>query len=210
MTEIRPGVTIEEVKEVLDRDVAEFTVPTPKTTEIVEGVQAYELIFSKYKKISDTEFKLKRLDDYVKWQQDMLRCYTDSFLIDDSIAGEEVFIYCTDHQFKEKSKKGKGKLRATFVIKNGEGLILGRHNLVLHKVHKNNVNKVIDGHIFLLEMALEGYLNDPFKEDSSLEKFGRLLAKKNVVTATKQLIKEIKNIRTEELTEEEKAKTTEG
>lgn len=185
-------------RELVENGVAKLKVPTPQTTEIVEGVQAYQLIFSKYKKISDTEFKLRKLDDYVKWQQDMLRCYTDSFLIDDSIAGEKVFIYCKEHQFKEKSKKGKGKLKATFVIKNEENAVLGIHHLTLNKVHKNNVNKILDGHIYLLEMALEGYLNDPFDEESSLEKFGRLLAKKNIVKATKTMIEEIKKIRSED------------
>ena len=161
-----------------------------------QGVEEYQLIFSKYDRISATEFKLKRMEDYVSWQRDMLRCYVDSFLIDDCIAGERVMVYCKDHQFKEK-KKGKGKLKATFYITKESGEVLDIHQLTLLKAHKSNINKILDAHIYLLEMALEGHLNDPFSDDSPLKKFGALLDKPNVVKSTISMIQEIKNLRSE-------------
>lgn len=162
-------------------------------TEEMEPVE-YELIFSKYPTVDSLAFKQKTMHDYVGWQRDMIRIYTDSFLADVS-ALPEVDVYCIDHSFKE-TKRGKGKLKATFVLKvNGEEV--SRHRLVLNKLRTENENRIIDAHIYLLEMALIGNKADHKDENGPLHKFCSILSHNDLLKSTTELIDAILVMKTD-------------
>lgn len=168
----------------------------------IEPVE-YELIFSKYPTVDSLAFKQKTLVDYVGWQRDMIRIYTDSHLAEVS-ALEDADIYCIDNSFTLK-KKGKGKLKATFLIKsNGE--VVGKHRLVLNKVREADINKLIDAHIFLLEMALFGKSADYNNEDGPLHKFCRTINRPELLASTKDLLKAIEEMKADGEVVEKKGK----
>ena len=145
----------------------------------------YELIFSKYPTVDSLAFKQKRLVDYVAWQRDMLRMYTDSFLA--GVAGlADADVYCIDNSFDMKAK-GKGKLKATFLIKK-DGEVVGKHRLVLNKVKETDMHRIIDAHIFLLEMALFGNTADYKNEEGPLHKFCKAINRPELLASTLELL----------------------
>ena len=161
----------------------------------------YELIFNKYQTIKDTAFKFRKAEDHMQWQKDMLRCYTDSFLVDDSIAGKRVYVICNDHQFKMKNqKKQRGNLKATFKIYDENDNILDIHHIKILKVHQARIHQIIDTHMLLLELALSGYFADEeneSEEESLLEKIEKVTGNHESVQAARDFIKEIKQLREE-------------
>lgn len=157
----------------------------------IEPVE-YELIFSKYPTLDSLAFKQKLIEDYNNWQRDMLRLYTDSHLAATS-AMPEAEVYCVDHSFNIK-KKGKGKLKATFIIKEGKEEV-GRHRLVLNKVKVSDIHPIIDGHMYLLEMALKGNKEDFRNEDGNLHKFCNTIQRPQLLATTLELLNAIEEMK---------------
>lgn len=159
-------------------------------TEPVE----YQLIFSKYPTLNSLACKYKRMVDYVAWQRDMLRIYTDSYLADVATL-PQAEIYCSEHDFDMKNK-GKGKLKAVFIIKKGRE-VLDKHRLVLNKVKAIDVHRIIDTHIYLLEMALHGKEEDYKNEEGPLHKFCKVINRPELLKTTVELIDAIKEMKTD-------------
>lgn len=157
-----------------------------------EAPVEYELIFDKYPTLQSLEFKQKRMIDYVGWQRDMIRLYTDSHLAETS-ALPNADIYCIENSFDIKAK-GKGKLKAKFVIKS-DGETVDEHKLVLNKVDSSDINRIIDAHIFLLEMALFGNTSDYKDEKGPLHKFCMTINRPEVLTSTVKLLDAIADMK---------------